>query len=29
MSYWQTRHENVVLLMGACIYMPHQAIITR
>ena len=29
MNYRQTQHENVVLLMGACIYMPHQAIITR
>lgn len=29
MAYRQTRHENVVLFMGACMSPPHLAIITR
>lgn len=29
MNYRQTRHENVVLFMGACMNPPHLAIITR
>lgn len=29
MNYRQTRHENVVLFMGACMAPPHLAIITR
>lgn len=29
MNYRQTRHENVVLFMGACMHPPHLAIITR
>uniref|UniRef100_A0A8C3RZ52 non-specific serine/threonine protein kinase n=1 Tax=Chelydra serpentina TaxID=8475 RepID=A0A8C3RZ52_CHESE len=28
MNYRQTRHENVVLFMGACMHPPHLAIIT-
>ncbi|XP_059829475.1 kinase suppressor of Ras 1 isoform X4 [Hypanus sabinus] len=28
MTYRQTRHENVVLFMGACMHPPHLAIIT-
>ncbi|KAG8146233.1 hypothetical protein E2320_012605 [Naja naja] len=28
MAYRQTRHENVVLFMGACMSPPHLAIIT-
>ncbi len=29
MAYRNTRHENVVLFMGACMRPPHLAIITR
>lgn len=29
MNYRQTRHENVILFMGACMAPPHLAIITR
>ena len=29
MGYRNTRHENVVLFMGACMSPPHLAIITR
>lgn len=29
MAYRNTRHENVVLFMGACMSPPHLAIITR
>lgn len=29
MNYRQTRHENVVLFMGACMNPPQLAIITR
>ena len=29
MNYRQTRHENVILFMGACMVPPHLAIITR
>lgn len=29
MNYRQTRHENVVLFMGACMAPPHLAIVTR
>lgn len=29
MNYRQTRHENVILFMGACLAPPHLAIITR
>lgn len=29
MNYRQTRHENVILFMGACMAPPHLAIVTR
>lgn len=29
MNYRQTRHDNVILFMGACMVPPHLAIITR